>query len=82
MLYDEPTTGLDPITTKMVNELILSTAKASPDLTSVVISHDIKATFEISDYIAFLYMGEVVEYLPVEEFKRSKNPLVRNFLEI
>lgn len=84
MLYDEPTTGLDPITTKMVNDLIRATAESHKEdkLTSVIISHDIKATLEISDFIAFLDKGQVVEYLPTEEFTHSQNPLVRRFLDL
>ncbi len=84
MLYDEPTTGLDPITTKMVNDLIEETSHRHNDrnMTSVIISHDIKATLEISDYIAFLDSGHVVEHLPKDEFIKSKEPLVRRFLDM
>jgi len=84
MLYDEPTTGLDPITTKMVNNLIVDTAEKNKDreMTSVIISHDVKATLEISDYVAFLDRGTIVEYLPVDEFKNSKNPLIQEFLKL
>jgi phospholipid/cholesterol/gamma-HCH transport system ATP-binding protein len=84
MLYDEPTTGLDPITTKMVNNLIVETARNHKDreLTSVIISHDVKATLEISDYVAFLDRGTIVEYSPVSEFKNSANPLIQEFLNL
>ena len=84
ILYDEPTTGLDPITTKMVNDLIKKTSLEGKDreLTSIIISHDVKASLEISDYIAFLEKGEIVEYLPVEEFKKSENPNVLKFLTL
>jgi phospholipid/cholesterol/gamma-HCH transport system ATP-binding protein len=84
MLYDEPTTGLDPITTHMVDDLIRRTHKNGEDLpmTSVIISHDIAATLRISDYIAFLELGQVVEHSSVEEFKRSSNPTIRRFLEL
>lgn len=84
MLYDEPTTGLDPITTHMVDDLILSTAKKNQDvkMTSVIISHDVSASLRISDYIAFLENGKVVEHLPVAEFKESQNPIIRRFLEL
>ena len=86
MFYDEPTTGLDPITTKMVNDLILDTVKKTNErgreLTSVIISHDIKSTLDISDYVAFLDRGRIIEYLPVAEFKKSKNELVQRFLEL
>ncbi len=84
MLYDEPTTGLDPITTKMVNDLIVDTAKENQanGLTTVIISHDVRATLEISDYVAFLDRGRIVEYLPVDQFKNSEHPLVREFLRL
>jgi phospholipid/cholesterol/gamma-HCH transport system ATP-binding protein len=84
ILYDEPTTGLDPITTRMVNDLIVSTAEQNREqnLTSIIISHDVQATFRISDYVAFLEMGEVVEYCTTEEFKHSKHPTIRKFLEL
>lgn len=85
MLYDEPTTGLDPITTKMVNNLIVETSKDKRndrELTSVIISHDIKATLEISDYVAFLDRGKIIEYLPVEEFKKSDKEVVQEFLRL
>lgn len=84
MLYDEPTTGLDPITTKMVNNLIVDTAKNHKDreMTSVIISHDVRATLEISDYVAFLDRGKIVEYLPVDEFKNSDKELVQEFLKL
>ena len=84
MLYDEPTTGLDPITTKMVNNLIVETATQHKDreMTSVIISHDVKATLEISDYVAFLDRGTIIEYLPVDQFKNSTSPLVQEFLSL
>lgn len=84
MLYDEPTTGLDPITTKMVNDLIVDTAKmhAERGMTSIIISHDVKASLEISDFIAFLDRGRIVEYLPASEFSKSENPLVKEFINL
>jgi len=84
ILYDEPTTGLDPITTRMVNELIKSTALKHKErgLTSIVISHDVRATLEISDYVAFLDHGKIIEYLPAVEFANSDNPLVKSFINL
>lgn len=84
ILYDEPTTGLDPITTKMVNDLILHTGQSNQDikLTSVIISHDVQATLRISDYVAFLEKGSIVEFLPTEEFQKSTNPTIRKFLDL
>ena len=84
MLYDEPTTGLDPITTKMVNDLILKTSMDNSDkeLTSIVISHDVEASLRISDYVAFLERGRIIEYLPVDEFRKSENDKIRKFLDL
>lgn len=84
MLYDEPTTGLDPITTKMVNDLILDTNYRHKDIemTSLIISHDVRATLKISDFVAFLDRGRIVEYLPVDKFKDSDNPLVKQFINL
>jgi phospholipid/cholesterol/gamma-HCH transport system ATP-binding protein len=84
MLYDEPTSGLDPITTHMVNDLIFQTSEKnkSKQFTSVIISHDIHATLKISDFVLFLERGTIVEYSPVEEFKRTTNPVIRRFLEL
>lgn len=82
MLYDEPTTGLDPITTHKVNDLIAETSHKNKGMTSVIISHDIKATLKISDYIAFLDRGRIVEYAATNEFIKSTQPLVMEFLEL
>lgn len=84
MLYDEPTTGLDPITTKMVNDLIVSMAEKnrSRGMTSVIISHDVRASLQISDFIAFLDRGSIVEYLPASEFAKSDNELVKRFINL
>ncbi len=84
MLYDEPTTGLDPITTKMVNDLIVATQKnnLSRGMTSIIISHDVRATLQISDYVAFLDRGNIVEYLPAAEFAKSTNELVQEFINL
>ena len=84
MLYDEPTTGLDPITTHMVDDLIKGTHQRNSHIpmTSVIISHDISATLRISDYVAFSEKGRVVEHSSVEDFKMSSNPVIQKFLEL
>lgn len=84
MLYDEPTTGLDPITTHMVDDLIKGTHQRNSHIpmTSVIISHDVNATLRISDYVAFLEKGRVVEHSSVEDFKKSSNPVIQQFLEL
>jgi phospholipid/cholesterol/gamma-HCH transport system ATP-binding protein len=78
MLYDEPTTGLDPIMTDVVDNLIVNMQKAL-NSTSVVISHDIKTTLAVADNIVMIYAGVVVAQGTPEEFKASEDPVVRQF---
>ena len=80
VLYDEPTTGLDPITTDYVDEMILA-AKRELRVTSVVISHDIASAFNVADQIAFLHKGVIVENGPPEQLRASQHPAVRVFLQ-
>ena len=82
MLYDEPTTGLDPITKKMVNELIVETSNKNQDreMTSIIISHDVRTSLKISDFVAFLDRGTIVEYRSASEFANSENRLVQEFI--
>jgi phospholipid/cholesterol/gamma-HCH transport system ATP-binding protein len=79
VLYDEPTTGLDPITTDYVDEMILD-AKKQLGVTSVVISHDIASAFKVADNIAFLYQGKIVDQGPPAKLRLSENPAVKIFL--
>lgn len=79
VLYDEPTTGLDPITTNYVDEMILR-AKETLGVTSVVISHDIGSAFNVADYIAFLYEGAIVAYGPPATVRASEHEFVAKFL--
>jgi phospholipid/cholesterol/gamma-HCH transport system ATP-binding protein len=80
VLYDEPTTGLDPITTDYVDEMILE-AQAKLKVTSVVISHDIASAFNVGNYIAFLSKGLIIEFGPPEQLRNSENPVVQKFLQ-
>jgi phospholipid/cholesterol/gamma-HCH transport system ATP-binding protein len=80
VLYDEPTTGLDPITTAYVDEMILA-AQRELKVTSVVISHDISSAFNVADYIAFLSKGQIVEFGPPEQLRASEQPAVKLFLQ-
>jgi phospholipid/cholesterol/gamma-HCH transport system ATP-binding protein len=80
VLYDEPTTGLDPITTDYVDEMILA-AQRELKVTSVVISHDISSAFNVADYIAFLSKGLIVEFGPPEQLRASEHPAVKLFLQ-
>lgn len=79
VLYDEPTTGLDPITTDYVDEMILD-AKRELGVTSVVISHDIASAFKVADKIAFLHQGHIVEMGPPPQLRKSEHPAVKAFL--
>ncbi len=80
LLYDEPTTGLDPIMTDVVDHLILNTQRKL-NLTSVVISHNIQGVFTIADNIAMLHEGKIILEGDPKVFQGSKNPFVCNFLE-
>lgn len=79
VLYDEPTTGLDPITTDYVDEMILD-AKKELGVTSVVISHDIASAFKVADNIAFLYQGHIVDQGHPSKLRHSEHPAVKVFL--
>ena len=80
LLYDEPTTGLDPINTDRVNHLITS-LKERLNVTSVVVTHDMRSAFSISDRVAMVYGGEIVCAGTVEEFQSSPLAVVRDFIE-
>lgn len=79
MLYDEPTTGLDPIMAAAIDNLILSMQQRL-GVTSVVISHDIGSAFRVADQIAMIHGGEIVECGAPQVFGKSANSVVREFL--
>jgi phospholipid/cholesterol/gamma-HCH transport system ATP-binding protein len=80
ILYDEPTTGLDPITAQTINELIVD-LQAKLNVTSVVVTHDIHSAFFVGDRIAFLHQG-VFEWVgTMDEARDSDNPRLRDFLK-
>lgn len=79
VLYDEPTTGLDPLTTDSVDAMIME-AKDELQVTSVVISHDIGSALKVADDIAVIHGGKIVADCPPEELRRSDHPFVRKFL--
>ena len=80
LLYDEPTTGLDPIATKNVDEMIRRTADDF-GVTQVVISHDMASTFRIGDRISMLYDGKIVVTGTPDEVLRTHHPVLREFVE-
>jgi len=79
ILYDEPTTGLDPIITNMVNELIMD-MKEKLGVTSIVISHDLESARRTSDFIAILHNGRIFAYGKPDEVMNSTDPVVMQFL--
>jgi phospholipid/cholesterol/gamma-HCH transport system ATP-binding protein len=81
LLYDEPTTGLDPIATKNVDDMIRDISKETK-VTSVVISHDMASTFRIADRIAMLYGGLITECGTPDEVLCSCNQYLREFVEV
>jgi len=79
LLYDEPTTGLDPVRTHAVDQLILDTARTL-EVTSVVITHDMQAVFEIADEVAFLYDGRIEVLCTPDELRSHPSDVVQSFL--
>ena len=80
LLFDEPTTGLDPVNSDIIASLIVEMDERL-NTTTVTITHDMKIAFKIADRIAMLHKGKVVEASPAEEFRASENPIVRQFIE-
>jgi phospholipid/cholesterol/gamma-HCH transport system ATP-binding protein len=81
LLYDEPTTGLDPVATKNVDDMIRDISQET-GVTSVVISHDMASTFRIAHRISMLYEGKIAVSGMPEDIKRSRLPFVREFVEM
>jgi phospholipid/cholesterol/gamma-HCH transport system ATP-binding protein len=79
ILYDEPTTGLDPVTVSGVNELTLD-LQAKLGVTSIVITHDLDAAFRIGDRIAMLYKGRFIAVGTKEQIRANANPVLRQLL--
>ncbi len=79
VLFDEPTTGLDPVMTEAINALIMET-QSRFDLTCVVISHDLQSIFKIGHQIAMLYEGQIIACGTPDDFRASNDPVIRQFL--
>jgi len=80
LLFDEPTTGLDPVISDVIAELIRE-MDVKLNTTTVTITHDMKVAFKIADRVAMLYRGRIIEDGTPEQFQASKNPIVRQFIE-
>jgi len=80
ILFDEPTTGLDPIMCDAIDRLIVETQERTRS-TCVVISHDIESTFKIAHQVAMLYKGRIIAMGTPDDIKKSDNPKVKQFIE-
>lgn len=80
VLYDEPTSGLDPVMSRTIDRLIVDLQR-SLTITSVVVTHDLLSAFSVASSIAMLHEGRIAEWAPPEDFRRSRNPVVREFVE-
>jgi phospholipid/cholesterol/gamma-HCH transport system ATP-binding protein len=80
LLYDEPTTGLDPVTSAVIDELMIR-MRDKLGVTSVVITHDMRSAYRVGTRIAMLYEGRVRQCGTVEEIRQSTDPVVRQFIE-
>lgn len=81
LIYDEPTTGLDPVLTEMVDNLIVNTHNLKKGTTSIVVSHDLYAAFRIADHVAMLDSGKVLLYGSPDDFLHSDIDLVKRFVD-
>lgn len=79
VLFDEPTTGLDPVIRRAIHQLIRET-QAKFGFTAVIVSHDIPDIFEVAHQIAMLYRGEILQFGTPDEIKASDHPVVRQFI--
>lgn len=80
LLYDEPTTGLDPIMADVINDLVVS-MKKTLNVTSISITHDMTSAYKIGDKIAMLYRGEIIEVGAPDEIRNTSHPVVKQFIE-
>jgi phospholipid/cholesterol/gamma-HCH transport system ATP-binding protein len=79
ILFDEPSAGLDPVISSVIDELIINlTEKTST--TSVIVTHEMESAFRIGTRMAMLYQGKIIQDGTPEEFRRSRNPIVRQFV--
>jgi phospholipid/cholesterol/gamma-HCH transport system ATP-binding protein len=80
ILYDEPTTGLDPVTSAIIDELMVR-ARRELGVTGVVVTHDMRSAYTVGDRIAMLYNGRIRQVGSIDEIRQTDDPVVRNFIE-
>jgi phospholipid/cholesterol/gamma-HCH transport system ATP-binding protein len=79
ILYDEPTTGLDPVTSAVMDELMVRTRDLG--VTGVIVTHDMRSAFTAGDRVAMLYEGQIRQVGPASAMRESDDPVVRQFIE-
>jgi len=79
ILYDEPTTGVDPITAAAINHLIVE-MRDKLKVTSIVVTHDMNSAYQVADSIAMFYKGQIIADGKPEEIKNSKHPVIQQFI--
>jgi len=79
VLYDEPTTGLDPVNSTRINHLI-NGLKRDLEITSMVVTHDMRTAFEVGDRMAMVHRGEIIAYGRPQEFQQATDPIVADFI--
>ncbi len=80
ILYDEPTTGLDPVTSAVIDQLMIRTREHT-GATAIVVTHDMRSAYAVGDRIAMLYEGRIRQVGTVEEIQRTEDAVVRQFIE-
>jgi phospholipid/cholesterol/gamma-HCH transport system ATP-binding protein len=80
LLYDEPTTGLDPIMADVINDLIIA-LRERLGVTSITITHDMASAYKVADQIAMLYKGKIIEVGTPDEIRNTGNPVVAQFVQ-
>jgi len=80
LLYDEPTTGLDPVTSAVIDRLMIRTRKEL-GVTALMVTHDMRSAYTVADRIALLYQGRIRQEGTVDEIRQTADPVVRQFIE-
>jgi phospholipid/cholesterol/gamma-HCH transport system ATP-binding protein len=79
ILFDEPTAGLDPVISSVIDELIIMLTEQSK-VTSIIVTHEMESAFRVATKMAMLYQGRIIEMAEPDQFKRSTDPVVVQFL--
>jgi phospholipid/cholesterol/gamma-HCH transport system ATP-binding protein len=79
ILFDEPTAGLDPVISSVINELIITLTEKSK-VTSIIVTHEMESAFRVATKMAMLYQGRIIEMSDPDQFQRSTDPVVVQFL--